>query len=364
MNRPQRIKNLIRAACPTVSRGSNWTPADERILRDASATMGQAHTENQRVARIYVWRKIMESKMTRYSAAAVVALAAALVLTNPFGGARHGVVLADVQQKVNGIETLIIRGTKTFTHPGEDGEVFQFDGIKGEFDLVKYFSAQHGLVEEGYVGDELIYRFTFNRPQRQTLLLLPRYKKYGRFPCTDEQMRLLESGTPQGIIDLLTEGSYKELGRDTIDGVDTEVLEFHNPGTFKDLLPKVIANIQSIKGRVWIGIDQQLPVRVEGDLALGKSFVTMFHELNLHEVNTFGDYNVELDEAIFDTTAPEGYTELTLTDILRFVPAEAKAGVAALGIIPVGLVFWKRRNNKKRAAGIPQPVRDDGDSQK
>jgi hypothetical protein len=364
MNRFKRIKSLIRAACRTGAGGSEWTAADERIFGDAAAVMKQTHTDNQRVTRTCVWRKIMESRMTRYSAAAVVALAAALVLTNPFGCARHGVVLADVQQKVNGIETLIIRGTKTFTHPGEDGKVFEFDGIKGHFDLVKYFSAQHGLVEEGYVGDELIYRFTFNRPQRQTLLLLPRYKKYGRFPCTDEQMRLLESGTPQGIIDLLTEGGYKELGRDTIDGVDTEVLEFRDPGTFKDLLPKVIADMQSIKGRVWIGIDQQLPVRVEGDLALGKSLVTMFHELNLHEVNTFGDFNVELDEAIFGTTAPEGYTELTLTDILRFVPAEAKAGVAALGIIPVGLVFWKRRNKKKRAAGIPQPVRDDGDSRR
>lgn len=346
MKRPGKIKDLIRAACRTDS-GMSDRMTDERILSDASAAMEQAHTNNQRAPRIAVWRKIMESKMTRYSAAAVVVLAAALVLTNPFGGARHGVVLADVQQKVSGIETLIIRGTKTFTHPGKDGEVFQFDGIKAEFDLVKYFSAQYGLVEEGYIGDELIYRITFNRPQRQTLLLLPRYKKYGSFPSTDAQMRLLEGGTPQGIIDLLTESGHKELGRDTIDGVDTEVWEFHNPGTFKDLLPKIVADIQSIEGRVWIGIDQQLPVRVEGDLAFGRSFMTMFHELNLHEVNTFGDYNVELDEALFDTTAPEGYTELTLTDILRFVPAEAKAGVAGLGALPVVGVIVRRRRRRR-----------------
>jgi len=302
-----------------------------------------------------IWRFLMESKVTRYSAAAVIVLALTLVLFGPFGAPGNGgVVLADVQQKVNGIETLIIRGTKTFTLPDEDGEVFEFDGIKGEFDLVKYFSVEHGLVEEGSFEGELIYRFTFNRPQRQTLLLLPRYKKYGKFPSTDEQMRLLESGTPKGIINLLTEGSYQELGRDTINGVETEVLAFQDPGTFKDLLPKVIADMKSIKGKVWIGIDQQLPVRVEGDFTFGKSFMTMFHELNLHEVNTFGDYNVELDEDIFDTRPPEDYTELTLTDLLRFVPAEAKAGVAGLGIVPAGLVVWRRRGRKKRTVAAKQ----------
>lgn len=292
----------------------------------------------------------MENKVTRYSAAAVIVLAMTLVLLNPFGGSGNGgVVLADVQQKVNSIETLIIRGTKTFTLPGEEGKVFEFDGIKGHFDLVKYFSAQQGLVEEGYVGSELIYRFTFNRPERQTLLVLPRYKKYGRFSSTDAQMRLLENGTPKGLINLLMEGESKTVGRDTIEGVETEVFEFHDPGTFKDLLPRVIADIRSIKGKVWIGIDEQLPVRVEGDLAIGKSFMTMFRDLNLHEVNTFSDYNIELDEAVFDTTAPEDYTELTLTDILRFVPAQGKAGAAALGIVPAGLIVWRKRRKEKKA---------------
>ena len=77
----------------------------------------------------------------------------------------------------------------------------------------------------------------------------------------------------------------------------------------------------------------------------------MFHDLNLHEVNTFGDYNIELDASIFATSAPEGYTEVTLVDILQLIPAEAKAGLAGLGIAPVGFIVWKRRRGKKAAAG-------------
>jgi len=145
------------------------------------------------------------------------------------------------------------------------------------------------------------------------------------------------------------EGDYKELGRDNINGVEAEVFEFRDPGTFNELLPKVIADIQDIKGKVWIAIKEQLPVCVEGDMAIGKSFMTMFQELNLHEVNTFGDYNIELDENIFDTTPPEGYTELTLSDILKVVPAEAKVGAAAMGIIPAGFVLWRRQRKKTKA---------------
>jgi hypothetical protein len=159
-------------------------------------------------------------------------------------------------------------------------------------------------------------------------------------------MRLLENGTPKGLIKLLMEGESKELGRDTIDGVETEVFEFQDPGTLKDLLPKTIADFQSMKGKVWIGIDEQLPLRVEGDMTIGKSFMTVFNELNLHEVNTLGDFNVELDDAIFDTTPPEDYTELTLSDILQAIPAKAKAAAAGLGIIPAGVVLWIRRRRQ------------------
>jgi hypothetical protein len=299
-----------------------------------------------------IWRFIMESKVTRYSAAAVVALAAALVLFGPFGTSKNGgVVLADVQQNVADAETMVIRGTKTFTHPGEDGDVFEFNGVKGELDLVKYSSKQYGLVEEGYVKDKLIYRIILNRPKRQTLLVLPLWKKYGTFTSTDKQMQLLENTTPKGIINLLMEGDYKALGRDNIDGVEVEGFEFQDTEPFIGLIPKPIFDIQSVKGKVWIGIEEQLPIRMEGDMFIGKSFMTMFHELNLHEVNTIGEYNIELDEDIFDTKPPEGYTELTLSDILPFIPLKVKAGITGLGlgffIIPAGFIVRKRHRRKK-----------------
>ena len=324
-------------------------PEEARLLRSGFKDSGRS----AKTKPFEIWRFIMESKVTRYSAAAAIVLATTFVLFGPSWAPGNGsVVLADVQQKVADAKTMVIRGTKTFTHPGEDGDVFEFDGFKGRFDLVKYLSKKQGFVEEGYDNDTLIYRMTFNRPKRKTLIVLPPWKKYVTFPSTEKQEQLLENLTPEGIVNLLIGGDHKKLGRDTLNGVEAEVFEFQNREPFKELLPKAIFDIQDYTGKIWIGIDEQMPLRIEGDLIMGKSFMTMFHELNLHEVNILGEYNVELDEDIFDTKPPEGYTELTLIDILQVIPTEAKAGLVGLGIIPAGFVLWRRRK-KKRAANHP-----------
>jgi hypothetical protein len=320
-------------------------PEEARLLRCGYEDSGRKAKKKPSE----IWRFIMESKVTRYSAAAVIILAMTLVLLSPFGTPGNGgVVLAEVQQNVADIETMIIRGTKTFTRPGEPDSVLEFDGMKCQFDLVKYASIQHGLVEEGYVEGELFYRIILNRPKRQSLLVLPPYKKYGTLTSTDKVVQLLENLTPEGLINLFMRGDHQKLGRESVNGVEAEVFTFQDTEPFKGLGPKAIFDIQGLKGKIWIGIKEQLPVLVEGDMIIGKCFMSMFNELNLHEVNTFGDYNIELDEDIFDTNPPEGYTEITLSDILQLIPVEVKAGIASLGIIPAGLIFWKRRGRKKR----------------
>jgi len=327
------------------SRWAHEHPNEARLLQSGYADSGR----NEKTKVQNLWRFIMESKVTRYSAAAVIVLAITLVLLSPFGTPGNGgVVLADVQQKVADIETMVIRGQKTFMRPGEAGEIFEFDGIKCQFDVVKYFSKQHGHTEEGYVGDNLIYRITFNLPKRQTMIVIPPYKKYVTFTSTENVTKIIEDLlSPNGVITLLLESNYKELGRDNIDGVEVEGFEFQDADPVKGILPKAVFDIQLGKGKVWIGIKEQLPVRLEGDVVIGKSLMTVFNDLNLHEVNVLDKYNVELDEALFDTRIPEGYTEFTVSDILHLIPVEAKAGLAGLCIAPAGFIFWRRR--RKRA---------------
>ncbi len=322
-------------------------PEEARLLRCGFEKSGWS----ARMKPYEIWRFIMENKVTRYSVAAVIVLAMTLVLFGPFWVPGNGsIVLADVQQKVAEIDTMILRGQKIFVRPGKDGDVFEFDGTKCEFDLVKYFSKQLGYTEEGYAEGNLFYRITFSLPKQQTLIVFPPYKKYLTFTSLDDVAKAMERlTTPDGFINLLLEGDYKKLGKDKIDGVEVEGFEFQGVGSMKKILPKPVFDMQDYTGKVWIGIEEQLPVRMEFDLSVGKSFMTMFNDLNLLEVNILDKYNVELDENIFDINPPEGYTELTLSDILKMIPVEAKAGVAGLCIIPASFVIWKRRRRKKAA---------------
>jgi hypothetical protein len=321
-------------------------PDEARLLSDGFKDSGRS----AKTKPYEIWRFIMESKVTKYSAAAAVILATTFVLFGPSWAPGNGnVVLADVQQNIAGAETMLIRGTKTFLRPGEEGEVYEFDGTKCEFDLVKYFSKQHGFTEEGYAEGELFYRITFNIPKKKTLLLFPPYKKYLTFPTLEGAAQIMERfATPNGIVNLLLDGDCKKLGKDKIDGVEVEGFEFEAIETIKEILPKPVFDIQDYTGKIWIAVEEQLPVRIEADLSIGKSFMTMFNELNLHEVNVLDQMNIEIDKNTFDIEPPEDYTEVTLSDILLMIPVETKAGLAGLGILPVSFIAWKRRRRKRR----------------
>ena len=250
----------------------------------------------------------MRSRVTRYSAAAVITLAA-LALLSIFWTSDQGVALAAVQEKVALMNTMIVRGEKVFTCVADPNVVFRFD-------LVKYVSRQYGYTEEGRIGDALIYRITLNKPQRQCLILMSPWKKCLHFPCTDEQIAIMEKLSPTGAMDLLLQTDYKKLGTATIDGVDAEGFEFEGVKPVQDILPKYLFDIQQGRGTVWIGTKELLPIRIEGDLLIGQSLTTLLMDWRLHEVNTLDSHDVELDPSLFNTEMPQGYTEFTFSDIV------------------------------------------------
>ncbi len=282
-----------------------------------------------------IWRKIMESKITKYSAAAVIALAAAVVLLNPPGTASNGVALAAVREKVAQVDTMVLRGEKTFTCVAEPNLVLRFDSVM-------YFSRQYGTMEEGRMNGTLVYRVIANRPEKQFLFLLPVWKKCLKRPWTEEQAKILEELTPTGVMDLVLEAPYRQLGPAQIDGRAAEGFEIQDIQSLKNILPKYLIDIQQGTATFWVGTQELLPIRIEGDLLIGKSMMTLFTDLRHHVVANLESYNVELEEKLFRTEIPEGYTEFKFTD---FVPG--KLTLAGLGILPVGAIAWRRRRARK-----------------
>lgn len=307
-------------------------PDEARLLEHGFETPGRS-----RKTAIYpIWRCIMESRVTRYSAAAVITLAALLILTNPLGTSKNGgVVLADVQKRVAQVDTMILQGEKAFTPVAEPNITFRFA-------VTKYFSRQYGHMEEGRLKGSLAYRIVLNKPERRCLVLLPLQKKCVRFPCTEDQIAIIEKLSSAGVIDILLEANYSKLGPGRIDGIDVEGFQLHDIEPLKNITPKYLFDIQQGTATVWVATKELLPVRIEGDLLIGKSLATFFTDVRLHETCALEKYNVELDEGLFSTDIPEGYTEFKLTD---FIPV--KLSLAGLGFLPVGGLVWQRvRRNR------------------
>ena len=55
-----------------------------------------------------------------------------------------------------------------------------------------------------------------------------------------------------------------------IDGIDVEGFEFEDVKLIQNILPKHLFDIQQGRGTVWIGTKELLPVRIEGDLLIGR----------------------------------------------------------------------------------------------
>ncbi len=280
-------------------------PEEARLLERGFAGAGQGKQKDIHP----IWRCIMASKMTRYSVAAAVVLGAAVVLMNPLGTSPHGVALAAVQEKVAQVNTMILHGEKVFSPAAEPNVVFRVD-------VTKYFSRQYGHVEEGRIKGTLTYRMALNLPERQFLLLLPPWKKCLKRPFTQEQIKILEKLMPAGVMDLLCETQYRKLGPGQINGITAEGFEFQDVQPIKNILPKYLFDIQQGAGTVWVGTKELLPIRIEGDLLIGKSMMTLLTDLRLHEVANLESYNVALEEELFRTEIPEGYTEFNLANVL------------------------------------------------
>ncbi len=280
-------------------------PEEARLLEQ-----GYSHSSRNNKTLIPLrWRHIMESKVTRFSAAAVVVLAVGLVLLNPSGRSRQGVLLA-AQERLAQVDTMVLKGQKAFTALDDPNASISLA-------VTKYISRQYGYMEQGTVNGRVVYKVVMNMPEKQGLMAFGLWVKKGvRYPCTEGQLQLMEKLTPTGIIDLLLQTDHKELGRAKINGVDVEGFELHGVSHLKDVLPKALFDIQQGTATAWVSTEEHLPIRLEGDLRIGKSLATFYMDANLHETTSLEAYNVELDPSLFSTEIPEGYSEFKLTDVL------------------------------------------------
>ncbi len=310
-----------------------------------------------------IWRTIMESRITRYSVAATILVAASIVLFGPFGG-RHAVVLAEVAQKLNETRTVMHKEKRLGWRPGEDKPFFV-----GE--VRKYISTDIGFMEEMYdLNGRLDHRYYLLK-EGQIVLVFPKSKRYVTLPAQGRLYdELLKMSTPAGLVNYFTAMPYTRLGRSQFDGFKAEGFAIGNVD-FSLVLDyiKYLFPIQNISATLWVEAETALPVGIEMKMDADPGFLNGFRKIHAEFTAYDFEWDVPLPEGILEPNIPADYTQIDLgapaisvasvaegwmptTAAARLWPVEEGGNGHAYQGIPAGeIIPWTSAERAARLAG-------------
>ena len=242
---------------------------DERILGDAVTRMEELKKTTPAFTKPMIWRIIMKNRRTQIAAAAVIVISA-LIGIHYLGGSIGGtsVAWADVMEQMS-----------TF-RPYTCKYIVEVEGMPTQTKrLMRLSLTQRREIR----SDGTILVFDLAIPK--CLTLIPEKKHaieriYDMEPRTDpDLLKLVKSMESRAS----GEGAVQEIGVQKIEGHTAK--GFRSAGKHNDIT-------------VWAEVETKLPVRVE-IIHVGQGTKIIMSEFT---------FDVELDEALFSTTAPDGYT--------------------------------------------------------
>jgi hypothetical protein len=231
----------------------------DRVLARIRGAQKQSDETTPARTESVIRRTIMRSPIVKLAiAAAVVAVIGLGVVEFIHTGSKSGVVWAQVAQKVNASRGVIfrIRGTG-----GGDPNM---DWPKGYMMIRR--SPLHSLTEWYHEG-QIKRSLSFDLEAKTMLWAAHDVKVYYKEAMSDEKVRSAQAGgftNPKELVDHFLAGTYKKLGRRTIDGIVCEGIETTDQAAFGANYP-----IQSFVGRMWVSVANGYPVLVETEADAG-----------------------------------------------------------------------------------------------
>ena len=282
--------------------GAEAVPDDvQRIAQETSNNFSRSLSQNKQPRQHLLLEYIMKSNMSKLAAAAVILIAVFIGL-NIFNDS-SGVAWAEVLDNVQKVQTYINRMTMTVQSPEGSRDV----------DMTFYRSTVYGTRRDSYFKGELISKLYIPAEGNQGVELVPSEKKYVEAVFTDEQIKeIAEKNEPKAIVkEFMCCNEYTKIGRETIDGMEVEGIEVDNE-TFGATL------FEKGKGRLWVAVETDLPVRIEleGTSAGGQVEIRMI-------IDGF-DWNPGLQASDFEPTIPPDYTLMAHVDLSDSVEAVVK----------------------------------------
>jgi len=346
MKSPKNNKNLDELISQTIGREKPQFDFDKwKSIHEEEIRIYKSRTSDEQASRsvraFNIWRVIMKSRIPKIAAGMIVLVIIGLHLfSNSINGT--SVVWADVAERLEKVSSYTAKADRALTETGQEVPFFKCE-------IKRYFSPDHGSVEESYEDGELVMLIYCSISEKAALIVFPQNKMYWRFDLNEELMSLVEYTNPantDGIMKLFGSERCIRLGSREIDGVRTEGFEVKDVKLFSQL-PRFLLNPEDINIRLWVNEETLLPTIVEGEGFVGKGLLTGFKEFRYKEVMHSIEYDVEIGESIFEPNIPDDYILIDPANTAE------KAELGLLCILPFNVVmiayeyFKKRRNGKE-----------------
>ena len=336
MRLPENIESFIKNRKPHVAASAD---IDKRVLDDSFAAMKEAMQAKSVVNQPNILRAIM--KITKLAAAAI--FIAVIIGLHQFRSSIRGtsIVWADVAERLEKVSSYKAQARRVLTEVGQEEPFFQGD-------ILRYFSPDYESIEESYVDGRLVMLAYCSISEKSALIVFPLNKVYCRFDLNEELLSLTEYMNPantDGIVKLFGSERCVRLGSKKIDGVTTEGFEVKDVKLFSQV-PRYLLHPEDINIRLWVNEETLLPTRIEGEGFVGKGLMTGFKEFKYEEVMHSIEYDVEIDESVFEPNIPDDYILIDPANMTE------KAELVMLCILPFNAVMIAHEHFKKRRNGI------------
>ena len=235
------------------------------------------------------------------------------VILSGLTGGNQAVALAQVLEKTEAMNTLVLQEQRAFYLKGAEEPC-----LRGH--AIKYLSSELGQVEQCWTdGGKPIYTAYFLKKENRVVVLFPAAEGYLDLPLTDKLAALSDDVTPKGLVKLLTRHGYAKLGRAERDGHKVDGFEVTHDSIQAVLAAfqeyKEVAFLFPVKGgaaRVWVDVKSSLPVSIEAEMETGRGLLTGFQEGVAHFTAYDFRWGADIDPQLFVPDIPADYKRLDL----------------------------------------------------
>ena len=277
-------------------------PLDERIHSRIAKAIEKPRNGKPVQPVLGVLGAVIRTRTIKLAVAAI--LISAIIGLHQFGSSIRGtnIVWADVAERLAKVRSYRSQGRRVFTEVGQAEPFF-------ECDILRHFSPDHGSVEESYEDGELVMLAYCSLAEMSAIAVFPENKVYCRLDLNEELLSMVEFTNPtntEGMMKLFGSDRCTRLGPREIDGITAEGFEVKGVQILSHV-PRFLLHVDGVDIRVWVDEETLLPMRIEGVGLVGTELPTRITDFRYEEVMHTIEYDIEIDDTIFDPNIPDDY---------------------------------------------------------